>query len=144
MTSARNHTRIYCFSIYRIMKRIVLFLAALICLCGCSKNQEPEQGEFDAMLLLGTWEELWPMEYSIRYTFYEGGIYTSKFEYLDEVWGGENGVDSGTYTFYDGILSFNGKQVFEVIKLTETELTLKRLDISLIKQEYIYMNRIPS
>lgn len=94
------------------------------------------------MLLLGTWEELWPMEYSIRYTFYEGGIYTSKFEYLDEVWGGENGVDSGTYTFYDGILSFNGKQVFEVIKLTETELTLKRLDISLIKQEYIYMNRI--
>lgn len=91
-----------------------MFLAALICLCGCSKNQEPEQGEFDAMLLLGTWEELWPMEYSIR------------------------------YTFYDGILSFNGKQVFEVIKLTETELTLKRLDISLIKQEYIYMNRIPS
>ena len=47
-----------------------------------------------------------------------------------------------TYTFYDGILSFNGKQVFEVIKLTETELTLKRLDISLIKQEYIDMNRI--
>ena len=53
------------------MKRIVLFLAALICLCGCSKNQEPEQGEFDAMLLLGTWEELWPMEVSTRVYLYE-------------------------------------------------------------------------
>ena len=82
------------------------------------------------------------MEYSIRYTFYEGGIYTYKFKYLDEVWGGEYSFNSGTYTFYDGILSFNGIQKFEVVKLNETEMTLKILDNSLTKQEYMYMNRI--
>lgn len=124
------------------MKKILLFLVTLICFCGCSKNQELEQETDSALLLLGTWEELWPMEYSIRYTFYEGGIYTYKFKYLDEVWGGEYSFNSGTYTFYDGILSFDGIQKFEVVKLNETEMTLKILDNSLTKQEYMYMNRI--
>ena len=127
---------------YCTMKRIIPFLLTLICLCGCSKNQEPDQTSVDPLLLLGTWEAVVPMEYSQLYTFYEGGVYGETFAYLSDELYGEISYDDGTYSVNDGIISLNGKTRYKVVKLSDTEMTWQIEEPT--AGEYISLSRVVS
>jgi hypothetical protein len=124
------------------MKKILLFLVTLICFCGCSKNQELEQTTIDPLLLIGTWEELSPMEYSQRYTFYEGGIYGETFTGLSDELYGESTFKDGFYSVYGDVISLNGKNRYKVVKLSDTEMIWEMEEST--TREYISLSRVIS
>ena len=102
------------------MKRILLIMTAIICLCGCEKP-------IDTSMIIGTWSECYDdpnfiMDGTVEYTFNEDGTY--QIHAYDALSGNEV-TRTHEYTIKDGIITLN---TAETDSANSTSYTITELD----------------
>ena len=89
------------------MKRVLVILAAMVCLCGCLNEKDYAENAIDPSLIIGSWSESYEIypylawDGGAAYTFNEDG------SYLLEAYNVEAGHSSYTYnyTISDGVIT---------------------------------------
>ena len=84
------------------MKRILLIMTAIICLCGCEKP-------IDTSMIIGTWSECYDdpnfiMDGTVEYTFNEDGTYQV---YSYDALSGNEVTRTHEYIIKDGVITLN-------------------------------------
>lgn len=84
------------------MKRILILLAAIGCLCGCEKPIDTSQ-------IIGTWDECYDdpdfiMDGTVQYTFNDDGTY---MVYAYDALSGNEVTRIHEYTIKDGVITLN-------------------------------------
>ena len=84
------------------MKRILLIMTAIICLCGCEKP-------IDTSMIIGTWSECYDdpnfiMDGTVEYTFNEDGTY---LVYSYDALSGNEVTRTHEYIIKDGVITLN-------------------------------------
>ena len=84
------------------MKRILLIMTAIICLCGCEKP-------IDTLMIIGTWSECYDdpnfiMDGTVEYTFNEDGTYQV---YSYDALSGNEVTRTHEYIIKDGVITLN-------------------------------------
>lgn len=104
------------------MKRIIVMLAAMLCLCGCLNEKDYAQYAIDPSWIIGSWYEnydIYPYftsDTGSTYTFNEDGSYLLKTYDFDE------GQSSCTYnyTISDGVITTitpDGSTSYNIVRL---------------------------
>ena len=106
------------------MKRILLIMTAIICLCGCEKP-------IDTSMIIGTWSECYDdpnfiMDGTVEYTFNEDGTYQV---YSYDALSGNEVTRTHEYIIKDGVITLNTAATDSAnsISYTITELEDKEM-----------------
>ena len=106
------------------MKRILLIMTAIICLCGCVKP-------IDTSMIIGTWSECYDdpnfiMDGTVEYTFNEDGTYQV---YSYDALSGNEVTRTHEYIIKDGVITLNTAATDSAnsISYTITELDDKEM-----------------
>ena len=104
------------------MKRVLVILAAMVCLCGCLNEKDYAENAIDPSLIIGSWSESYEIypylawDGGAAYTFNEDG------SYLLEAYNVEAGLSSYTYnyTISDGVITTitpYGSTSYKIVRL---------------------------
>ena len=115
------------------MKRILLIMTAIICLCGCEKP-------IDTSMIIGTWSECYDdpnfiMDGTVEYTFNEDGTY---LVYSYDALSGNEVTRTHEYIIKDGVITLNTAAIDSAnsTSYTITELDDKEMSWQMVGTTY--------
>ena len=104
------------------MKRVLVILAAMVCLCGCLNEKDYAENAIDQSLIIGSWSESYEI---YPYLAWDGGAtytFNEDESYLLEAYDVEAGHSSYifNYTISDGVITTTtpyGSTSYKIVRL---------------------------